>query len=57
MSGLDELIKAARKRMGPTRAVRLKDAAERSRVFNLRAEAAFKAQLLTPELLAKRCTL
>lgn len=57
MSGLEALIKAARKRMGPTKAIRLKEAAERSRLFNLRADADHQAQRVTPELLAKRCTL
>jgi hypothetical protein len=57
MSGLDALIKAARKRMGPTKSARLKDAAERSRLFNLRAEVDYQAQQMTPEILARRCTL
>lgn len=54
---LENLIRETRKRMGPTRAVRLADARERSRVFNERAEADFEKQRMTPELLAKRCTL
>uniref|UniRef100_A0AB39CCI0 Uncharacterized protein n=1 Tax=Pseudomonas phage RVTF4 TaxID=3236931 RepID=A0AB39CCI0_9VIRU len=57
MSGLEELCNAARKRMGATKAIRLKAARERSIEFNRKAEADFEAQRVTPELLAKTCTL
>jgi len=57
MKGIDDLCAAARKRMGATKAIRLRDASERSRVFNAKAEADFEAMRMTPELLARRCTL
>jgi hypothetical protein len=54
---LENLIRETRKRMGPTRAARLADAQERSRVFNERCATDLENQKVTPELLAKRCTL
>lgn len=54
---LENLVKEVRKRMGPTREARLADARERSRIFNERAAEDFERQKMTPELLAKRCTL
>lgn len=52
-----KLIAAALKRQGPTRAIRLAAAAERSKVFNAMATEDFEKMKVTPELLAKRCTL
>ena len=57
VKSLDDLVKTARLRMGPTKAIRLRKARERSEEFNRQAELDFQSQLLTPELLAKRCTL
>lgn len=54
---IDELVKATRKAIAPTKRERLALAAQRSKEFNDRAEADFKAQQLTQELLDKRCTL
>lgn len=52
-----KLVTAALKRQGPTRAARLAAHAERSRVFNAMTADDFEKQKVTPELLAKRCTL
>lgn len=52
-----ELIMVALKRQGPTRTIRLAAAAERSKVFNAMAAEDFEKMKVTPELLAKRCTL
>lgn len=57
MMGLEELVKAARLRMGATKAIRLRDARRRSEEFNKRSAEDFAAQQMTPELLARRCTL
>lgn len=57
MTGLEQLIEEVRLRMAPTKEERLKLAEERSRAFNERANADFQSMLMTPELLAKRCTL
>lgn len=54
---MDTLIKKARQRMGATKAIRLADAKERSRIFNEHADRDLALQQMTPELLAKRCTL
>lgn len=54
---LEEVIKKTRLRMGATLEIRLARARERSRVFNERAERDLESQRMTPELLAKRCTL
>lgn len=57
MNGIEDLVIAARKRMGATLRIRLAAARQRSREFNAKAEADFLAQQMTPELLARRCTL
>lgn len=57
MKGIEALIEETRARMGATREIRLAKAMERSRVFNIRAERELESQRMTPELLAKRCTL
>lgn len=54
---LEKLIHETRIRMGATRAIRLKAAKERSRAFNEQCTRDYELQKLTPELLAKRCTL
>lgn len=53
----DKLYAKVLESIAPTREERLAMAAERSRVFNERAEREHEAQRMTPELLAKRCTL
>lgn len=51
------MLDEVRRRMGPTREARLADARKRSEEFNRRAEIDFENQRMTPELLARRCTL
>ena len=57
MDGLEKLFEKARLAIAPTKKERLKLAAERSREFNERMEANERSMRMTPELLAKRCTL
>lgn len=57
MPGYEDLIKEARLRIAPTVKERLAISRERSRLFDLEAEKDLKAQQLTPELLARKCTL
>lgn len=53
----DKLFDKILERIAPTKEERLAQHAERSRIFNERAEREHEAQKMTPELLAKRCTL
>lgn len=48
---LEQLFKATRLQIGPTRRARLKEARLRSEEFNRRSEADLKAQRVSPELL------
>lgn len=57
MAGLEKLFEKVRLAIAPTRKERLKLAAERSRLFNEKAGANMRSMQMTPELLAKRCTL
>lgn len=57
MDGLEKLFEKVRQAIAPTREERLKLAAERSRIFNEKADANMRSMQMTPELLAKRCTL
>lgn len=53
----EKLLEKILQRIAPTKKERLALAAERSRIFNERAAREHEAQKMTPELLAKRCTL
>lgn len=53
----ENLIEKILQRIAPTKEERLALAAERSRIFNEEAAKQHEAQKMTPEILAKRCTL
>lgn len=52
-----DLLEKILNRIAPTKEERLAIAAERSREFNDRVAKQFESMKMTPELLAKRCTL
>lgn len=53
----ENLLEEILQRIAPTKEERLAQHAERSRLFNERADREHEAQKMTPEILAKRCTL
>mgnify|MGYP001761645392 CR=1 FL=1 len=50
---IEKLFESTRLKMGATKKIRLADAAERSRIFNQKADKQFKESRMTRELLNK----